>query len=136
MGGLINGWIALPDRPDAGRVVAQWPSQSRWAPDHYLRIDSSGTVSERRRWQPPEPEMALTVGAGAVRQTLETAVAARRPPRGRLSADLSGGIDSTSLCLLAVRAGTPDLLTLRWAAADDDAVFAAYPTGAAAAHRS
>lgn len=107
-----------------------WRGVRALAPDHYLRIDSRGTVSEQRWWQPPEPDMALTVGAGAVRQALETAVAARRPPRGRLSADLSGGLDSTSLCFLAARAGTPDLLTFRWAQADvvhDDAVFAAHP---------
>ncbi len=56
-------------------------------------------------------------------------MAARRPAEGRLSADLSGGMDSTSLCFLAAQAGTPDLLTFRRAEADvanDDAVFAAH----------
>jgi asparagine synthase (glutamine-hydrolysing) len=106
-----------------------WRGVRALAPDHYLRIDRSGAVGEVRWWQPPEPEVPLTVGAGAVRHALETAVAARRPVPGRLSADLSGGMDSTSLCFLAARAGTPDLVTLRWAEADganDDAVFAAH----------
>lgn len=31
---LINGWIALPDRPDASRLVAKWPSPSRWMLAH------------------------------------------------------------------------------------------------------
>ncbi|MGH3825466.1 MAG: asparagine synthase-related protein [Pseudonocardiaceae bacterium] len=106
-----------------------WRGVRALAPDHYLRIDPSGTVGEVRWWQPPAPAVPLTVGAGAVRQALDTAVAQRRPVQGRLSADLSGGMDSTSLCFLAVRAGTPDLLTFRWAEADaanDDAVFAAH----------
>jgi asparagine synthase (glutamine-hydrolysing) len=106
-----------------------WRGVRALAPDHYLRIDPSGTVGEVRWWHPPEPELPLTVGAGAVRHALETAVAARRPGPGRLSADLSGGMDSTSLCFLAARAGTPNLVTLRWAEADvanDDAVFAAH----------
>ncbi|HEY6422605.1 MAG TPA: asparagine synthase-related protein [Pseudonocardiaceae bacterium] len=106
-----------------------WRGVQALAPDHYLRIDPTGTVGAVRWWQPPEPEVALTVGADPVRQALDTAVAARRPVRGRLSADLSGGMDSTSLCYLAVRAGTPDLLTFRWAEAEeanDDAMFAAH----------
>lgn len=119
-----------------GKVPQPLGERSLWrgvralAPDHFLRIDSSGTVSERRWWQPPEPEMTLTEGADAVRQTLETAVAARRPSRGRLSADASGGLDSTLLCYLAARTGTPDLLTFQWAeaaVADDDAVLATHP---------
>lgn len=120
-------WSTMP--PPLGER-SLWRGVRALAPDHSLRIDSNGTVGERRWWQPPEPEMALTVGADAVRQALETAVAARRPSGGRLSADVSGGIDSTSLCFLAARATTPDLVTFRWAeadVADDDAVFAAHP---------
>ncbi|MGH3694704.1 MAG: asparagine synthase-related protein [Pseudonocardiaceae bacterium] len=106
-----------------------WRGVRALAPDHYLRIDPGGTVGELPWWQPPEPRLPLTVGAGALRQVLDTALAQRRPVEGRLSADLSGGMDSTSLCYLAVRAGGSDLLTFRWAEADvanDDAVFAAH----------
>ncbi|MGH3754949.1 MAG: asparagine synthase-related protein, partial [Pseudonocardiaceae bacterium] len=119
--------LAVP--PPVGER-SMWRGVRALAPDHYLRIDPGGTVGELRWWQPPQPEVPLTVGAGVVRQALETAVAARRPAQGRLSADLSGGLDSTSLCFVAARAGTPDLLTFRWAEADvranDDAVFAAH----------
>lgn len=116
-------------RPPLGER-SLWRGVRALAADHYLRIDSSGSVGELRWWQPPEPEMALTVGAVVVRQALETAVAARRPSRGRLSADLSSGLTSTALCFLAARGGTPDLLTFRWTegeVADEDAVFAAHP---------
>jgi asparagine synthase (glutamine-hydrolysing) len=106
-----------------------WRGVRALAPDHYLRIEPSGPVGELRWWQPPEPRASLSVGAGAVRDALDTAVAARRPGQGQLGADLSGGMDSTSLCFLAARAGIPDLVTFRWAEADaanDDAVFAAH----------
>lgn len=106
-----------------------WRGVRALAPDHYLRMDSSGTVRNVQWWQAPEPDVPLTVGAGAVRQALATAVALRRPVAGRLSADMSGGMDSTSLCFLAAQAGTSDLLTFRWAEADlanDDAVFATH----------
>jgi asparagine synthase (glutamine-hydrolysing) len=106
-----------------------WRGVRTLAPDHYLRIDPSGTVGELQWWQPPEPEVPLSVGAGAVDQAFGTAVAARRPHVGRLSADLSGGMDSSSLCFVAAQAGLPDLLTFRWAEADaanDDTGFAAH----------
>jgi asparagine synthase (glutamine-hydrolysing) len=106
-----------------------WRGVQVLAPDHYLRIDPSGMVGELRWWQPPRAEVSLGVGAGVVREALEVAVATRRPSHGRLSADLSGGMDSTSLCFLAARAGMADLVTFRWAEADaanDDAVFATH----------
>jgi asparagine synthase (glutamine-hydrolysing) len=115
-------------RPPLG-AGSLWRGVRALAPDHYLRIDPNGTVGELRWWQPPEPEMTSAVGVGAVRQALETAVAARRPTRGRLSADLSGGLNPNSLCGLAARTGIPDLLTFRWAEVDmahADAVFAAH----------
>lgn len=106
-----------------------WRGVRALAPDHYLRIDPGGAVGELRWWQPPSPVLSVGAGAGAVRAALEAAVAARRPAHGRLGADLSGGMDSTSLCFLAARAGMPDLVTFREAEADvanDDAVFAAH----------
>jgi asparagine synthase (glutamine-hydrolysing) len=111
-----------------------WRGVHALAPDHYLRLDPQGAASMVQWWRPPEPELALSVGADAVRQALETAVAARQPAAGRrLSADLSGGMDSTSLCFLAARAGSPGLLTFRWAESDvanDDARFAAHAASA------
>ncbi len=75
-----------------------WREVRALPPDHYLRMKPHGTVDELRWWQPPKPEVPLSVGAGVVCQALETAVAARKPAQGRLSADLSGGMDSSSLC--------------------------------------
>lgn len=60
-------------------------------------------------------------------KALVLALDGRKPAGGRLSADLSGGIDSTSLAFLASRT-TPHLLTHRWAEAEagnDDNKYAA-----------
>ncbi|MGH8933525.1 MAG: asparagine synthase-related protein [Egibacteraceae bacterium] len=92
----------------------------------YLEMDPTGTGRTVRWWTPPEPEISLSVGAGLVRSALRDAVAARVRGRDVVSADLSGGMDSTSLCFLAA-GGAARLLTTRWEAedpADDDRVWA------------
>ncbi|MGW5557526.1 asparagine synthase-related protein [Micromonospora sp. NPDC003944] len=73
----------------------------------------------RRWWTPPEPELSLADGAQAVRTALVAAVAARVPrDDGSLSADLSGGLDSTSLCFAAAATGV-DPTTFRFAPLDE-----------------
>ncbi|MEU4473126.1 asparagine synthase-related protein [Micromonospora sp. NPDC023888] len=72
-----------------------------------------------RWWTPPEPELSLADGAQVVRTALVAAVAARVPRGGgSLSADLSGGLDSTSLCFIAAAAGA-DPTTFRFAPLDE-----------------
>ncbi len=103
-----------------------WRGVRALPPDCYLRLGPTGPASQVRWWEPPEPELTLAEGAGRLREALASAVALRGPHRGRLGSDLSGGMDSTSLCCLAARA-TPDLVTVRWAEAEagnDDAVHA------------
>ncbi|MFI2241913.1 lasso peptide isopeptide bond-forming cyclase [Streptomyces chrestomyceticus] len=85
-------------------------------------------VRQARWWRPPGPREPLETGARAVRTALEAATSRQPAPGERLSSDLSGGMDSTSLCFLAAR-HTPDLTTVRWAEAEagnDDPAFAAH----------
>jgi asparagine synthase (glutamine-hydrolysing) len=92
----------------------------------YLELDSDGTGRAVRWWTPPQPDTPLSVGADLVRAALRDAVVARTQMSGTLSADLSGGMDSTSLCFLAA-GGAGRLLTTRWEAedpADDDRIWA------------
>ncbi|MGW7253167.1 lasso peptide isopeptide bond-forming cyclase [Streptomyces sp. NPDC054834] len=113
----------LADRP-------LWSGISAPAPDHCL-VWEPDRVREVRWWQPPAPELSLAAGAEAVRNALVAALGERAPARGRLSSDLSGGMDSTSLCFLAARS-VPDLVTFRWGEAEagnDDAAFAAHAIG-------
>ncbi|RSS76857.1 asparagine synthase-related protein [Streptomyces sp. WAC06614] len=61
-------------------------------------------ASSYRRWhRPPEPATSLEQGAAAVREALLDAVEVRTAPGGLISADLSGGLDSTSISFLAAR---------------------------------
>ncbi|MEU6552647.1 lasso peptide biosynthesis B2 protein [Streptomyces sp. NPDC046915] len=80
---------SLADRP-------LWSGISASAPDHCL-VWERDRVREVRRWQPPAPELSLAEDAEAVREALVAALDERAPGRGRLSSDLSGGMDSTSL---------------------------------------
>ncbi|ATE54714.1 asparagine synthase-related protein [Actinosynnema pretiosum] len=79
-----------------------------------LEVDRDGACRTRRWWTPPEPTAPLGDG-GAVRDALLDAVAARTRQGGTVSADLSGGLDSTTLCFLAAR-GPADLVTVHYEA--------------------
>ncbi|MFI0091642.1 asparagine synthase-related protein [Streptomyces bobili] len=82
---------------------------------HCLEIGSDGAGRTRRWWTPPEPERPLGDG-GFVREALFDAVAARTAGQKVVSADLSGGLDSTSLCFVADRSVGTDLATLHYEA--------------------
>lgn len=119
---VVCGGMLPP--PLADRSV--WAGVSTVAPDYCLLLEP-GRARQSRWWRAPDPELGLEAGAAALRAALITAVDGRRGPQGGLSADLSGGMDSTTLSCLAAR-HTPDLLTFRWAEAEagnDDAHFAA-----------
>ncbi|MFD9190234.1 asparagine synthase-related protein [Streptomyces phaeochromogenes] len=99
-----------------------------------LLMDADGRARTRRWWTPPEPQRAWQEGIPAVRAALTAAVGSCTADGGTVSADLSGGLDSTSLCFLTAReqertrpAGAK-LVTLGWRSLDpenDDAVWAA-----------
>ncbi|MFF8641163.1 asparagine synthase-related protein [Streptomyces sp. NPDC015345] len=79
-----------------------------------------------RWWRPPEPHLSLREAAAAVRQALVEAVGTCTAGGGTVSADLSGGLDSTSLCFLAAREAE-HLVTVHWEGRDprnDDALWA------------
>lgn len=119
---LVCGGLLPP--PLSDRSV--WAGVSTVPHDHRLVLEPHG-AGEERWWHPPEPDVPLLEGAAHVRDALVTAMDGRRAGGGSLGADLSGGMDSTSLCFLAAR-HTPDLLTFRWGEAEagnDDAHYAA-----------
>lgn len=77
---------------------------------HWLRLDPDGRSRQYRWWQPPPATLSLAEGAEAVRSALTAALASRIAASTTISADLSGGLDSTCLCFLAVGGGA-DLVT-------------------------
>ncbi|MCF6523393.1 lasso peptide isopeptide bond-forming cyclase [Streptomyces sp. JJ36] len=81
-----------------------WRGVHAVSPWEALLVGPDGrSVRRSRWWAPPEPTRSLADGAPAVREALTDAVDARTRQGGVVSSDLSGGLDSTSVCFLAAR---------------------------------
>ncbi|MGW6024251.1 lasso peptide isopeptide bond-forming cyclase [Streptomyces sp. NPDC055099] len=81
-----------------------WRAVTAVSPEDALIVAADGrTVRHSRWWTLPEPSRTLADGAPLVRDALATAVDARTRQGGVVSSDLSGGLDSTSICFLAYR---------------------------------
>ncbi|MGW2863586.1 lasso peptide isopeptide bond-forming cyclase [Streptomyces sp. NPDC001205] len=102
------------------------------SPGDALYLAAGGrTARTSRWWTPPEPVQSLAAGAPLVRQALSEAVAARTDAGGVVSCDLSGGLDSTSLCFLADRSPAR-VIASTWPGrdpADDDLSWAKRAAG-------
>ncbi|MFJ9721867.1 lasso peptide isopeptide bond-forming cyclase [Streptomyces sp. NPDC101209] len=81
-----------------------WRGITAVPPEDALVVGTDGrTVRHTRWWTPPEPVRPLGEAAPLIREALKEAVAARTRQGGVVSSDLSGGLDSTSVCFLADR---------------------------------
>ncbi|GLW05230.1 hypothetical protein Misp01_03600 [Microtetraspora sp. NBRC 13810] len=104
-------------------LIAQVHETSMWrgvralAPESLLLLHADGSWATRRWWRPPDPVMPLNEGAVALREALIGAVDSCTASGGTISADLSGGLDSTSLCFLAAQ-GRANLVTLHYRTLD------------------
>lgn len=84
--------------------IPVWAGVTAVPPDEALVVEPDGRGARLSRWwTPPEPAVPLVDGAEAVRAALTRAVDARTAGGGVVSCDLSGGLDSTSVCFLAAR---------------------------------
>lgn len=104
-----------------------WTGVHAVRPGRYLTLAHRDPRPRQVRWhRPPEPVVPLAPGARAVRTELAAAVALRTRGGGLVSADLSGGFDSTSVAFLAARDLRPDDLVLCTGAdhTTDDALWA------------
>ncbi|MFJ9865893.1 lasso peptide isopeptide bond-forming cyclase [Streptomyces sp. NPDC101165] len=83
---------------------SMWRQVTAVAPQDAVVVDADGrTVRHTRWWTPPEPVRPLAEAAPQIRMALQEAVGARTRQGGVVSCDLSGGLDSTSVCFLADR---------------------------------
>ncbi|MEU6394843.1 asparagine synthase-related protein [Streptomyces sp. NPDC046939] len=116
---------SLP-HPLAG--AAMWGGVDTVSPGHALHLEPGGSCRTVAWWQAPEAGLSLAEAALALRKALSDAVALRVRPGQVLAADLSGGMDSTSLCFLAAEAGASLVTaTLRWEAlGNEDEHYARY----------
>lgn len=120
--------MAYPQLPYPLDDQSMWQGVHNLPSDSYLVLGSGADPRVRRWWFPPEPVLSLAEGADAVRQALIGAMAIRVAESGLIGADLSGGMDSTSLCFLSASDATR-LLTVRRVEADlgsDDDRWASY----------
>ncbi|MEU8425047.1 asparagine synthase-related protein [Micromonospora sp. NPDC048835] len=99
-------------------LTSVWRGIQTVPPGHHLDLNAEGSVRVRRYWSPPEAELPLSIGAPILRAALTGAVRARTGRSGIVSADLSGGLDSTSLCFLAARQSPAALVTTHLASSD------------------
>ncbi|MGD3110412.1 asparagine synthase-related protein [Streptomyces sp. YGL11-2] len=119
--------LLAPAAPLPLALRTPWRSIHAVPPDHCATYDAHGVHREVRWWRPPEPDVPLPDAAEAVRETLGAAVHARTRSAA-VSADLSGGMDSASLCFLAARGGA-GLVTTAWESRDpanDDPLWSAH----------
>ncbi|MEV3858296.1 asparagine synthase-related protein [Streptomyces sp. NPDC050095] len=96
--------------PLGGRPV--WRGITEIDPAHALALRADGTYRTHRWWHAPDPELPMAEGALRLGEALDRAVRAHLAGRTRVSCELSGGFDSTSLAFLARRAGPADLALL------------------------
>ncbi|CAL9375270.1 hypothetical protein SUDANB23_00948 [Streptomyces sp. enrichment culture] len=81
-----------------------WPAVTAVPPQDAVVVAADGRGWRHTRWwTPPEPVVPLAQAAAPVRAALQEAVGARTRRGGVVSCDLSGGLDSTSVCFLADR---------------------------------
>ncbi|MGW7408902.1 lasso peptide isopeptide bond-forming cyclase [Streptomyces sp. NPDC054833] len=81
-----------------------WRAVTAVPPQDAVFVAADGrTVRHTRWWTPPEPVRPLAEAAPMIRTALQEAVGARTRQGGVVSCDLSGGLDSTSICFLADR---------------------------------
>lgn len=109
---LDDRWLAASlltsELPHPLSFLSPWQRIEAVAPGSALLITPGGRARVHQWWKPPAPKRSLTEGAPVVREALSAAVSTRVNALGAgqpLGADLSGGLDSTSLCFLAHQAG-------------------------------
>lgn len=115
---LDRSWLAVKllfgDLHDLIQRDSPFSSVSA-VPAGYWLDAASARVGYRRFWHLPEPALSADEAASRLRTELVTSVGRRVALARRPTSDLSGGLDSTSISLLAatsLAAGNRDLVTL------------------------
>lgn len=107
---------AMPILPLVRRTP--WRGVTALDVGYWLQMPPQGHERIIRWWAPArEGTRSVAEASALVRSTLTTAVSDTIRARAPVSADLSGGLDSTSLCYVAASL-TGDLITFRTSSAD------------------
>lgn len=100
-GGCTGPCPAVPEAYPGGTTFT---GVHRLPGGHALHLDGNGRA-HITRYEPEGGRESFDDAADALREALVTAVSVRAARARRLSSDFSGGLDSTTLALLATRAG-------------------------------
>ncbi|WP_125510658.1 asparagine synthase-related protein [Streptomyces sp. WAC 01529] len=98
---LVALRLLFPTAPHPLSQACLWRGVTSLPLGHYLLMPANSGARPVRWWTPPEPSVPLAQGADTLRRALEAAVETRTAHSATVSTDLSGGMDSTSLCFLA-----------------------------------
>ncbi|MCM3883615.1 asparagine synthase-related protein [Frankia sp. R82] len=115
-----------PSPPHPLDDLVPFTSVTAVPPEDYLFVDRDEQSRTIRRWRAPAAVRSRSEGAAVLRAALAEAVAVRVAGGRTVSADLSGGLDSSAVCCLAAR-GPADVVALTGLArdpGDDDAYWA------------
>jgi asparagine synthase (glutamine-hydrolysing) len=101
-------WLAarlcVPEMPTVVRdSYSPYQGVTPVPPGHRALVVGQGLPQIGRYWSPPRPELGLQDGAARLRSALDAAVSGRlrRTDVGAVTLQLSGGMDSAALALLA-----------------------------------
>lgn len=127
---LDRDWLAtrllVPAASDVWWTGSPWRGVHAVRPGWLLGIDSAGQAETRRWLNVAAPRAGLVDGGAALRSGLQQAVAARVAAADRPTVDLSGGLDSSTVAVLAAHVADEPIraLTLTVDGVDDAAVAA------------
>lgn len=133
---LNHEWLAarllLPSVSDVWWTETPWRGVRAVRPGWLLRISTEGKATTRQWLNLGVPDAGLVSGGHALRAALQRAVAARVAAAEFPTVDLSGGLDSSTVAVLAARAAQVPIRALTLAVDGvEDAAAAAYAARAA-----
>jgi asparagine synthase (glutamine-hydrolysing) len=101
---LVPVWALASYPPHPVDDLPLWRGVDAVPPGSFAALDRDGTLRLTSYWSPPTPEIGdAEQAADLVRTALSRAVEARSASFASVSADLSGGLDSTSLAFMLDR---------------------------------
>lgn len=115
---VLASKMLLPGAPWPLSLSTIWHGVRGLGMGEWLRLPRAGAPEQHRWW---EPEIELDSphrSTSRMREALLESVQTRTAGLGTVSADLSGGLDSTSLCFVAARTSVP-LVTFHVQPLDD-----------------
>lgn len=97
---LVNAEVS---HPFTRRPI--WKHVDALGTGEYLAVADGSAPQRKRWWSPPAPERPLIELTQALAAGIDGALRTRTAGRSVVSADLSGGLDSTTLCFFAAGIG-------------------------------